>query len=87
MGWCIGDCVPTHVKVEVGLDVYVCANLVFVSEQTIQANAFQRVCTYVRPEREIEMSDGERERERERERKIANSYQSQEREIIYSSTF
>ena len=50
-----------------GLDVYVCANLVFVSEQTIQANAFQRVCTYVRPEREIEMSDGERERERERE--------------------
>ena len=83
-----------------GLDVYVCANLVFVSEQTIQANAFQRVCTYVRPEREIEMSDGEREREREREnvsrkacrgrereRKIANSYQSQEREIIYSSTF
>ena len=58
-----------------GLDVYVCANLVFVSEQTIQANAFQRVCTYVRPEREIEMSDGEREREnvsrkagRERER-------------------
>ena len=49
-----------------GLDVYVCANLVFVSEQTIQANAFQRVCTYVRPEREIEMRERERERERER---------------------